>query len=208
MPAADIQSSAQSMRGWILRAQTCAPVSPRKDRGGQQVAALFGGSTDGWASETAISFVHTRPVQRMTPFLPSPRSNLLGGDETPTDRYQSSMRLSHPHPGLSPRSQLTPRRSNDPSEPDHPMFGLHDPERLERLRGTFGGTSNRDTFRSFDRSAYSSPRRDPPYADSAHKAFCFDGQHRHTSEQQANYMWPAFIAQAPVKRPVPEWVPE
>jgi len=161
----------------------------------------------GWASEARSSFLGTRPEQWTKPYLPTPRGNLLAGGDPPIDMFMSSMRSHHRHPGISPR-EIRSLRPNDPSEPDHPMFGLHDPSRSARLKGTFGESMNRETYIAPHRSAYSSPRRDPPYADRAQEAFIFDSHPRHTSEQRANYAWPAFISQAPVIRPKPEWVLE
>lgn len=83
-----------------------------------------------------------------------------------------------------------------------------DPERRARLHGTFGASAHQDTFVAPARSAYSSPRQNPPYADSAHKAFAFDSNLRLLSEQRAQYAWPSFVSQAPVIRYKSEMVLE
>ena len=189
-----------------MRAQTCAPISPRQIQGGEQMKAIFDpkdryGSA-GWGSESARSFMGQRPESRTTPFRPSPRPNLLGGSDAPVD-FTSSMRVAHTDPGLSPRT-VRSVRSNDPSEADHPLLGLMDPHRKARLAGSFGSSYYQDAFLSPRREDYVPPRSKPPFADKAHEAFVFDRTPRHTSEQRSSFMWPMYISQAPVKRPMPD----
>jgi len=178
---------------------------------------MFSGGTGEWGSETRVSFLGMQPPsgRPQPPFRPSPRGNILAGGDPPLDMFMSSSRSAHRDPGTSPRV-IRKERSNDPSEADHPMFGLRHPDRLERLKGVFGDTAYGSTFLIPPRSAYSSPRDAAPPKfraggtprETTLRAFTFDANPRHTSEQAANFGWPAFISQAPVVRPKAEWVLE
>lgn len=196
--------SQSSTRGWILNAPTCAPVSPRRGQGGAGVAAILGGGNSGtgdWGSTARCDFggVQGAPTK---PFLPSPRHDLLGHDHTL--RFTSTAHTSHGNPGRSPR-EIRRIHSNAPSEPDHPLFGLHDPKRKERLGIMMDTSLTLDTFRAPQLSAYSFAQADPPYPDTAHHALSFDHDAtmgRHQSEQQNKYMWPKWKAPMSARKPI------
>lgn len=188
--------SKNSMRGWILNAPTCAPVTPRKALGrdggpGKDVAAILsGGTTSDWGSTARCDFAGMKPDGPTMAYRPSPRSNLIGGDDD-LSRFSSSSQSAHAHPGRSPR-EVRKIYSNAPSEVDHPMFGLHDPQRKARLGNMFPTSLNSDTFMAPTRAAYMCGGDEPPYPDTAQHALSFDKTGRHTSEQQSKFAWPAW----------------
>lgn len=184
--------SISSMRGWILNAPTCAPVSPRR-QARDDVGKLFVGNTDAWGSTSGADFLGVQSPRRR-PILPSPRHNLLGDDVNSKEQFQCTSRNMHQNPG---RSQRVVRKiySNAPSEVDHPMFGIHDPFRKERLGPNPTGTSMyQDVYIAPEKSTYSYSSAEPPYPDDRDK-FNFnkkDTMGSHLSEQQSRYQWPAW----------------
>ena len=189
-----------TIRGWILNAPTCAPVSPRR-QAIDNVGKLFAGDTFGWGSTTGADYLGMQSPRRR-PILPTPRSNLLGDDDSFGERFQCTSHNAHRHPGRSPR-EVRKVHSNAPSEVDHPMFGLHDPFRKERLEPT-GTSSTQDVFRAPAKSSYSYQSAEAPYPDDRDK-FNFnknDTMGSKVSEQQSRYQWPAWtVPQRPVRHP-------
>ena len=108
--------------------------------------------------------------------------------------FQCTSHISHQNPGKSPRV-VRKIYSNAPSEVDHPMFGIHDPFRAERLGPNPTGTSMyQDVFIPPDKSKYSYQSAEAPYPDDRDK-FNFnkkDTMGSHLSEQQSRYQWPAW----------------
>ena len=109
----------------------------------------------------------------------------------------------HQHPGLSPRV-IRRVHSNAPSEHDHPLFGLHDPERKVRL-GKMSDTSiTMDNYARPSTTSYVYRAADPPYKDTAHHCTTFDPlatMGRHVSEQQSKYSWPRWTVLEPTRKP-------
>lgn len=195
------------MRGWILNAPTCAPISPRRSQGGGEVAAILGGgsgNTYDWGSVARGDFSGRQNTGPTKPFLPSPRHDLLGGEDAGMSRFSCTSHMNHSHPGRSPR-EIRRIHSNAPSEPDHPLFGLHDPQRKKRLGPMLDSSLTLDTFRAPDKSAYSYASADPPYPDTAQYALSFNHEQKmsyHQSEQQNKYIWPKWTAPMKVRKPV------
>lgn len=204
--------SAGSMRGWILSAPTIKPSTPRRGPDGRHVAAILaGGTTDGWGSTSQFDYAGRPPSSRARPWIPSPRANLLSSMRDEADRFQCTSHAMHQHPGPSPRGRPGRIYSNAPSEMDHPLFGLHDPDRRERLAGTVPSSLNTDTFMKPQRTAYVPLRSDAPYPDTAHHATCFEPSAtmgRHQSEARQQFQWPAWKPPTKVLRPAPSLVIE
>ena len=198
--------SQYSMRGWLLNAAAPAPLSPRKlpQGNGESIAALFAGSTDGWASTASSDFLGMRPKTHTMPFSPRPAAKLLESGERVIDRYRSTANAAFADPGRSPR-EVRKIYSNAPSEADHPMFGLHDPFRKERLGPMMESSQNASAFLKPDRRFYSFSPAAPPYPDTAQHSFTFDARATigsHQTEQQSKYAWPAtLLSPRRVKRP-------
>ena len=135
----------------------------------------------------------TKPEAPAKAFRPSPRENLIAGGDQPMNHYESTSRSSHAHPGRSPR-EIRNVRSNAPSEPDHPLFGLLDPMRKHRV-GPTGESLASDMFRAPDISFYNMKSAEQPYPDKAHLATSFDHHakmSRHITEAQSKFLWPAW----------------
>jgi hypothetical protein len=196
------------MRGWILNAPTCATPRPGRSQGGYHVAALFGGGTGDWGSTTQTDYLGGQNAGgQVKPWLPSPRGNLLyGGEEF--DRFQCTSHAQYTHPGRSPR-EIRRIHSNAPSEPDHPLFGLHDPMRKKRLGRMMDTSLTSDTYLPPRKTDYVYSRADPPYPDTAHESTSFDhhatmGMHK--TEQQSKFSWPTAIVSPRSKRPLSQLV--
>ena len=189
-----------SMRGWLLNAQCPAPISPRKmvQGNGEKIKALFEGTTDGWGSTSRNDYLGQQPRQYTQPFSPRPSARLLESNEVITDRFKTTSGITQMHPGTSPRV-IRKVHANAPSEVDHPMFGLHDPFRKERLGPMLETSLNSSTFLPPDKSAYSYAPAAPPHADTAHLSFNFDRPGippltigSSMTEQQSKYVWPSY----------------
>ena len=198
--------SASSMRGWILNAPTCAPMTPRRNPGSEVATLLGGGGTMGWGSTSRGDYMGMQNPSPTTPWTPSPRSKVFG-DADPHTRFSVTSHAHHSHPGHSPRVR---RRilSNAPSEPDHPMFGLHDPMRKARLGKMLDRSLSTDSYMAPDPTTYDFSRPEGP-PDRAHLATSFDHaatMGRHQSEARSKYLWPKWTAPVAGLKPVGQLV--
>jgi len=176
---------------WIINAPSCAPVSPRVPAR-DDVGKLFVGDATDWGSTSRADFMGAAPKERTIPYLPSPRSNLLGDDFGEAfDRFSCTSHRSHAPPGFSPR-EVRKTYSNAPSESDHPLFGLHDPFRKERLGPMIDRTLYSDNYMPPNKTSYVYSSAEPPYPDTAQHSFNFGMRISHQSEQQSKYQWPAW----------------
>jgi hypothetical protein len=176
----------------ILNSQTSAPASPRRPQGGGDVAAAlgFGGTSSDWVSTSQSHYLGVAPQERTVPKMRSPRSNLLGNEEF-INRFSTTSSTTHAHPGISPRERRN-IHSNNPSVPDHPFFGLHDPQRKMRLGPMLDEPLSVDSFRRPARNDYVTSLSDPPYPDTAHLSVSFDHDARMGatgSEHRTKYDW-------------------
>ncbi len=184
--------SVHSVQGWMISASTCAPTTPRR-AAGSAVGDLFGGNGH-WETTTRTDYLgHQSPrEQRARPSRREPTTNLLYGpkEDMAIDRFSCTSHVMHTNPG-NHRREIVPRYSNAPSEMDHPLFGLHDPGRAERLGGSPARSLSTDSYLPHVRSAYVTAPSEPPYADTASLSWNDSWRMRdQLTEKQANFRWP------------------
>jgi hypothetical protein len=200
LPGMDAPSRS-SIRGWILNAPTCAPSTPRR-QARDDVGEIFKGTTAEWGSTTGGDFLGMQSPRRL-PCRPTPRGNLLGDDLSAEEQFQCTSHRAHSHPGRSPRD-VRKIHSNAPSEIDHPLFGIHDPFRKERLGPMLDTSLYTTNFMAPSKSSYCYQSAEPPYPDTAQHNFTFnvkDTMASHISEQQSKFQWPAWsVPLKPVRR--------
>lgn len=130
--------SKNSMMGWMMSANTCAPCKPKDGRHlATQVADIINPPGDSqYESTNTATFRGWEGSQLKNAKLPKklkyqdPQTFVDEGNDP--NRYQSSSRQFFRDPKQG-RPEYRTRRSNDPSELDHPMLGLMNPKRAEVL---------------------------------------------------------------------------
>lgn len=199
--------SQYSVKGWMLNAATCATVTPRL-QSGTAVGELFKGGSSTWETTTRgdYSGFQSPRGERAVGQKREPNPNLLCGPEDVHDRYTCTSHIMHSPRGLSTARQHQIRRilSNAPSEMDHPMLGLHDPGRKDRLAGIRSTSLYNDTYTAHDRKAYVTTPSEAPYPDTASLSWNDTWRMRdQLTETQKNFRWPPAVGfAAKTHRPV------
>ena len=150
--------SKSSMMGWMMTANTCAPFRPKDGRHlATQVADIINPpGPSHYESTNAATFRGWEGSQLKNAKLPQklkyqdPQTFVEEG--TDPNRYQSSSRQFFRDPKQGKPVLLT-RRSNDPSEADHPMLGLQNPKRAEMLANS-GAHYNSTSRASYTQQTY------------------------------------------------------
>ena len=146
-PAHSMPLTKSSTHGWMMTANTCAPPRP-KDRRHLETevkgimnieSEAYQKSDAPWQTTSSSAFrgfdnATMRKAKLPTTMDPAQPNQTFPDDE---EEFQRQMRYQSSHKTQfldwkPPRHVMIRRRTNDPSENDHPMVGRHDdPGRLE-----------------------------------------------------------------------------